>query len=63
MAWVRGRDGHILTVGREPFVADPRISSLYSVSGIVKIFIVIVLFAEKFLCQTCEDIVSSLLFG
>ena len=33
MAWVRGRDGHILTVGREAFVADPRISSVYSVSG------------------------------
>ena len=43
MAWVRGRDGHILTVGREAFVADPRISALYSVSGIVKIVIFIVL--------------------
>ena len=33
MAWVRGRDGHILTVGRETFVADPRISSVYSAAG------------------------------
>ena len=52
MAWVRGRDGHILTVGQEPFVADPRISSLYSVSGIVKIVSVIALLGEKLLWQT-----------
>ena len=34
VAWVRGRDGHILTVGKETFVADRRISSLYSAAGI-----------------------------
>ena len=34
VAWVRGRDGHILTVGKETFVADQRISSLYSAAGI-----------------------------
>ena len=49
---MRGRDGHILTVGQEPFVADPRISSLYSVSGIVKIVSVIALLGEKLLWQT-----------
>ena len=58
VAWVRGRDGHILTVGKETFVADPRISSVYSASGILDPSILHQVFLISLFCIRYSSSVS-----